>query len=54
MGGDTLMYTVRWDRPDYIDGNGEREVQYLPDLDDVIRYAFGTEGATQVSIVKED
>lgn len=49
------MYRISWSEEQ--DGgavSGSQQVQYLPDIDDVLRRAFGTEGAKFVVISKED
>lgn len=49
------MYRISWSKEQ--DGgavSGTDYVQYLPDIQDVLRRAFGTEGAAFVVIAKED
>lgn len=48
------MYTVTWSREDGGSVGGSAVVQYVPDIADVIRFAFGSEGAKFVVIEKED
>ena len=54
MGGDALMYRVEWLSDLYVGELQSCIVQYLPDISAVIRKAFGEDGATFVTITKED
>ena len=48
------MYSISWSQE--VNGgavSGARRVQYLPDIADVIREAFGTGEAQMLVIVKE-
>lgn len=49
------MYRVTWSKEQ--DGgavDGTELIQYLPDIQDALRFAFGSEGAKFVVIAKED
>lgn len=49
------MYRISWSKEQ--DGgavDGTFKVQYLPDIQDTLRFVFGSEGAKFVVIAKED
>lgn len=49
------MYRVSWSEEIDVGAvAGTMKVQYLPDLQDVLRIAFGEQGAKLVVIAKED
>lgn len=49
------MYRISWTKePGGGAVEGTFEVQYLPDIQDTLRFIFGSEGAKFVVIAKED